>query len=161
MFSAVASYLFGMSAFSAMWSPRTTSSSWGLDLEHRPMLERILADTLLALHLAFILFAVGGSFLALRWPRLVWIHLPAAAWAALIALAGGLCPLTEWENALRRAAGMAGYPEGFIGSLLIPLIYPGGLTRSLQIGLGGLVLLLNAVGYGLLMRQRRAKRRFP
>ena len=118
----------------------------------------ILADALLVLHLLFILFAVCGSFLALRWPRLVWIHLPAAVWAALIALLGGICPLTELENDLRHSAGMAGYSDGLVGSLLIPLIYPHGLTRSLQIGLGVGVLLLNGIGYGLLFWQRRTAR---
>ena len=117
------------------------------------MLERILADALLILHLAFIMFAVGGSLLALRWPRMAWFHVPAAVWAAMIALTGGLCPLTEWENALRRNAGMAGYPEGFIGSLLIPLIYPSGLTRPLQMVLGGVVLLLNTLGYGFVLHR--------
>lgn len=122
---------------------------------------RILADALLVLHLLFIVFAIGGSFLALRWPRVVWVHLPAAVWAALIALLGGICPLTELENDLRQSAGMAGYTDGFIGSLLMPLIYPHGLTRSLQIGLGVGVALLNGIGYGLLIRQRRAARRLP
>jgi len=122
---------------------------------------RILTDALLVLHLLFIVFAIGGSFLALRWPRVVWVHLPAAVWAALIALLGGICPLTELENDLRQSAGMAGYTDGFIGSLLMPLIYPHGLTRSLQIGLGVGVALLNGIGYGLLIRQRRAARRLP
>ena len=123
------------------------------------MVDRILADALLVLHLGFILFAVAGSFLALRWPLLVWIHIPAAFWAALIALLGGICPLTELENELRRGAGMAGYADGFIGSLLLPIIYPRGLTRSLQMGLGVGVLLLNMFGYGLLIWRRRAQQR--
>lgn len=121
------------------------------------MMERLLADILLVLHLAYIVFAVGGSLAVLRWPRLAWIHVPAALWAVLIALKGGLCPLTDWENALRHSAGEAGYPEGFIGSLLIPLIYPHGLTRGLQIGLGVLVLLLNTAGYGLVLLRRRQR----
>ena len=120
---------------------------------------RILADTLLVLHLSFILFAICGSFLALRWHRLVWIHLPVAVWATLITLLGGICPLTELENDLRQSAGMAGYSDGFIGSLLLPLIYPHGLTRSLQIGLGVAVALLNGIGYGLLYWQRKIARR--
>jgi hypothetical protein len=123
------------------------------------MVSRILADFLLALHLFFIVFAVCGSFLALRWPRVVWIHLPAAIWAALVTLLGGICPLTELENALRHGAGMAGYPDGFVGSLLLPLIYPHGLTRSLQIGLGVAVVMLNGIGYGLLFWQRKTTRR--
>lgn len=123
------------------------------------MIERLLADILLILHLAYIVFAVGGSLAVMRWPRLVWVHVPAALWAALIALTGGLCPLTDWENALRRSAGGAGYPEGLIGSLLIPLIYPRGLTRGLQIGMGALVLLLNGAGYGIVLQRRRTGRR--
>ena len=125
------------------------------------MLNRILADALLVLHLSFILFAIGGSFLVLRWPRLVWIHLPAAVWAALIVLLGGICPLTELENDLRQSAGMAGYADGLVGSLLIPLIYPPGLTRTLQIGLGAAVALVNGIGYGLVFRKRKAARRVP
>jgi len=123
------------------------------------MVDRILADALLVLHLGFILFAVVGSFLALRWPRLVWIHLPAAVWAVLIALLGGICPLTELENDLRRGAGMAGYADGFVGTLLLPLVYPRGLTRPLQMGLGMGVMLLNGIGYGLLIWRRMAARR--
>ena len=123
------------------------------------MVNRILADLLLALHLFFIVFAVCGSFLALRWPRVVWIHLPAAVWAALVTLLGGICPLTELENTLRHGAGIEGYPDGFVGSLLLPLIYPHGLTRSLQIGLGVAVALLNGIGYGLLFWQRKTLRR--
>jgi hypothetical protein len=123
------------------------------------MASRILADLLLALHLVFIVFAVCGSFLALRWPRVVWLHLPAAIWATLVTLLGGICPLTELENTLRHGAGMAGYPDGLVGSLLLPLIYPHGLTRSLQIGLGVAVALLNGIGYGLLFWQRKTARR--
>ena len=123
------------------------------------MVDRILADALLVLHLGFILFAVVGSFLTLRWPWLVWIHLPAAVWAVLIALLGGICPLTELENDLRRGAGMAGYADGFVGTLLLPLVYPRGLTRPLQMGLGMGVMLLNGIGYGLLIWRRMAARR--
>jgi hypothetical protein len=123
------------------------------------MVSRILADLLLALHLFFILFAVCGSFLALRWPRVVWIHLPAAVWAALVTLLGGICPLTELENTLRHGAGMAGYPDGLVGSLLLPLIYPHGLTRPCKSGSVWPSYLLNGIGYGILFWRRRTARR--
>ena len=119
------------------------------------MTDRMLADTLLATHLLFILFAVGGGLLVYRWPRIAWMHIPAALWAVLIALSGGICPLTLVENDLRWGAGMNGYPDGFIGTLLIPLIYPEGLTRPLQIALGLGVLLLNGAVYGLLILKRK------
>ncbi len=125
------------------------------------MVARMLVEALLVLHLLFIVFAVAGGFLVLRWPLLVWLHIPAAVWAALIALVGGICPLTELENSLRHGAGMAGYPDGFVGSLLIPIIYPHGLTRFLQIMLGVSVIGLNGVAYGLLLKRRMRSRRRP
>ncbi len=43
------------------------------------MLLHLAADALVLLHLAFILFVLGGGLLLLRWPRLAWLHLPAVA----------------------------------------------------------------------------------
>ncbi|MCL4865603.1 MAG: DUF2784 family protein, partial [Gemmatimonadales bacterium] len=45
-----------------------------------PMLPRLLADLVLVLHLAFLVFVLAGGLLALRWRRVPWLHLPAAAW---------------------------------------------------------------------------------
>lgn len=116
---------------------------------------RLLADALLVVHLAFIVFVVLGGLLVLRWPKLAWLHLPAVLWGAGIEFAGGLCPLTPLENRLRGAAGEAGYGTSFIEHYLLPLIYPGALTRELQVGLGAAVLLINALVYAWLWRRRR------
>lgn len=122
------------------------------------MIARVAADLVVAAHFAFIVFVVVGGFLTWRWPRLAWIHVPVAAWGALIEFAGWICPLTPLENALRRAAGDAGYTGGFIEHYLIPVIYPAGLTRGLQLALGAAVLVLNAAAYGgLLWRSRRSR----
>ncbi len=118
-----------------------------------------LADAVVLLHLAFVAFVVLGGLLLLRWPRAVWIHVPAALWGGWISLAGWICPLTPLENALRRAAGGRGYGGGFVEQYLIPLIYPAGLTRELQIGLGVGVLALNAALYWRLWRRSRARAR--
>lgn len=115
----------------------------------------LLADAVLVLHLAFILFVVGGALLVRRWPRLVWLHLPALAWGAFIEFSGGLCPLTPLEVRLRVLAGEAGYAGGFIERYLTPLIYPEALTRELQIALGIGVIVLNLLAYALLWRSRR------
>ncbi|MFZ8914152.1 MAG: efflux RND transporter permease subunit, partial [Pseudomonadales bacterium] len=48
------------------------------------------------------LFVLLGGLLTLRWPWMPWLHLPAAAWGAVVALCGWYCPLTPIENALRR-----------------------------------------------------------
>jgi hypothetical protein len=48
------------------------------------MLYRVLADIVVMTHFAFILFAVLGGFLVLKWKRWAWLHVPAVVWAALI-----------------------------------------------------------------------------
>jgi len=117
------------------------------------MIYRIAADAVLLIHLAFIVFVVLGGWLVLRNARFIWIHLPAAAWGAFIELSGRVCPLTPLENQLRIASGSAGYAGGFIERYLIPVVYPSGLSRSVQVGLGLGVILVNAVFYGLLVKR--------
>jgi hypothetical protein len=111
------------------------------------MIYRALADTVLVLHLAFVLFAVGGGLLVLYRRSVAWLHVPAAAWAGLISLAGWICPLTPLENHLRHLGGQAGYAGGFIEHYLLSVLYPEGLTRGVQVALGAAVLVLNLVVY--------------
>lgn len=118
------------------------------------MTAAVLADLVVLLHLAFILFVMLGGLLVLRRRRLMWLHLPVVVWGAAIEFVGWICPLTPLENRLRAAAGEAGYSGGFIEHYLIPLIYPAGLTRELQWLLGALVLLVNAAVYWRVLRGR-------
>jgi len=118
------------------------------------MVWRILADAVVVAHLAFILFAAGGALLALRWRKAAWIHVPCALWAAGIEFFGWVCPLTPLEVSLRRLGGESGYSGGFVDHYLSPIIYPAGLTREIQIGLGLLVVLLNVVAYAVVWRRR-------
>ena len=121
------------------------------------MIYRALADLVLVVHLAFVLFVVLGGLLALRWPWVASLHIPAAIWGILIEYSGWICPLTPLENALRQSGGEAGYAGGFIQHYIQPLLYPGGLTRETQIVLGTLALLVNLIAYGLVIaRMRRA-----
>jgi hypothetical protein len=122
------------------------------------MLPRLLANLVVLLHLAFIVFVVAGGFLAYRWPRAAWIHLPAAAWGALIELRGWICPLTPLENHLRHLAGEAGYTGGFIEHYVIPVVYPSGLTPRIQILLGIGVVAINGIAYGGYALRRFARR---
>lgn len=122
------------------------------------MLPRLLADLIVVLHLAFVLFVAAGALLVLRWPRLTWIHLPAAAWGALIEFAGWICPLTPLENWLRLRGGAAGYRGGFVEHYIIPVLYPGNLTRVMQLALGAAVVAINVAAYGWLIRRVRARR---
>jgi Protein of Unknown function (DUF2784) len=119
---------------------------------------RAAADLVMVVHLLFISFVVGGAFLAWRWPRIIWAHIPAVVYGALVEFAGFTCPLTLLENYLRRHAGEAGYRGGFVAHYLVPVIYPPGLTRGMQIGLGVLVLLVAITGYrGFLRRHARGR----
>ena len=121
---------------------------------------RVAADTVLLLHFAFILFIVAGGLLVLRWPKLMWMHLPAAGWGALIEFAGWICPLTPLENRLRLAGGDSGLTDGFINEYLVFLIYPVGLTRGIQMALGAAVIAVNVAIYGaLLLRRSRLRRK--
>ncbi len=115
----------------------------------------MLADLVLVVHFLFIAFVVAGGFAAVRWPKLAWAHVPCFVWGALIEFAGWICPLTPLENDLRIASGQAGYSGGFIEQYLLPVIYPGALTREIQIWLGLSVLALNAVAYAWLLRRLR------
>jgi hypothetical protein len=121
------------------------------------MIASILADAVLVVHLLFIAFVVAGGAMLRRWPRVAWVHVPAAAWGTYATASGAICPLTPIENLFRRSAGEAGYEGGFIEHYLLPLIYPAGLTPTVQLVLGLVVVAVNAVTYGrwLLRRRRR------
>jgi hypothetical protein len=108
---------------------------------------RLLADVVLLVHAAFVVFVMLGGLAVLRWPRLAWVHLPVVAWGAGIEFAGGICPLTPLENHWRRLAGEQGYMGGFVEHYLMAALYPEGLTRGLQIVLGLVVLAVNAAVY--------------
>jgi Protein of Unknown function (DUF2784) len=117
------------------------------------MLYRVLADSAVLLHTAFVAFVMLGGFLAWRWRPLVWLHVPCAVWGVLIEYGGWICPLTPLENELRRRAGLDGYAAGFIEHYMIPVLYPAGLSRPTQAVLGTLVLFVNVVAYGVLLRR--------
>ena len=123
------------------------------------MWNSIAADAVMAFHFAFIAFALLGSFLVLRWTRVIWLHLPALAWGAYIELSGNICPLTPLENHFRELAGEGGYFGGFITHYLGPIIYPAGLTRSTQYLALGVLVVINLAGYALIWRRHRGARR--
>jgi uncharacterized membrane protein YhhN len=116
---------------------------------------RIAADLVLITHFAFVLFVVGGGLLAIRWPRVAWVHVPVAIYGTVIEFLGFICPLTPLENLLRHRGGEAGYSGGFIDHYIAATIYPSGLTRRIQLVLGLAVLVLNAVVYTIVVRRAR------
>jgi hypothetical protein len=117
------------------------------------MLYRILADLVVLLHLLFIIFVVAGGLLALPRAWLALLHLAALIWGIYIEFSGEICPLTPLENYFSRLAGDEEYSTSFIYHYLIPVIYPAGLTREVQIFLGLLVIVLNLAVYSFVLRR--------
>ena len=123
------------------------------------MLYRFLADLVVVLHVGFVLFVVLGGLFALRWPRAAWFHLPTAIWGAGIEFLQGICPLTPLENHLRKLGGESGYAGGFVEHYVLPVLYPSGLTRGVQLALGVFVIAFNLVVYALVLRRHASRRR--
>jgi hypothetical protein len=124
------------------------------------MFHLILADLVMILHVAFVIFVLCGGLLVLKWRWIAWLHLPAAIWGAVIEFTGWICPLTPLENWLREQGGKASYRSDFIAQYLLPVLYPVDLTQDLQLLLGTGVVALNAVVYWWLwqMQMREVSR---
>ena len=98
-----------------------------------PLAYRFLADAVLALHVAIVLFVVGGllAVLAGNWRGWGWVnrlwfrasHLAAIGIVVAEAWAGAVCPLTTFETWLRLQAGGRTYGSSFIGHWLQRLLY--------------------------------------
>ena len=117
------------------------------------MIYRTLADIVVVVHFAFVLFAMFGGLLVLRWVRCAWLHLPAAVWAAGIEFGGWICPLTWLEDWLWRMGGQTPVPASFVERYLMPLLYPHALTRGVQVAIGLSVVVVNLVIYATVVRR--------
>ena len=116
----------------------------------------LLVDIVVVIHVAFVCFVVGGGIAVWRWPWGMWIHIPAVVWAVGIEWYGATCPMTPLENWLRHRAGQVVSEGDYLAQYLEPLLYPRGLTRTVQIVLGVLVLGINVAAYVWLYRRRRS-----
>jgi len=118
----------------------------------------VLADLVVLIHFLFVLFVILGGILVLRWPRLAYVHLPAAIWGVTIEFAGWICPLTPLEKRLRESAGLASYEGGFVEHYILPVLYPAALTRTVQVVLGILVIGINFAIYRRVIAHGRMSR---
>jgi len=127
------------------------------------MLSQIAADFLVVLHLGFIVFVLFGGLFVLRWRWVLFLHVPAAVWGGIVELLGWRCPLTPLEQYFRQMNGLS-YQGEFVEQYILPLVYPVGLTRQMQIFFGISVFVINGVIYGCLIVKRmrsKGKKTFP
>jgi len=118
------------------------------------MLFQLAADFIIVLHFTFILFVLVGGILVLKWRWLIWLHLPAVIWGALISFMGWICPLTPLENMLRQAGGGEVYLTGFIEQYIVPLIYPSGFNHEMFVAIGLFVVVVNVIVYAFIFNKR-------
>jgi polyferredoxin len=117
------------------------------------LLYRILADVVVVLHAGVVLFVVLGLAAVLvgglrewGWVRNAWFrttHLLTILVIVVQAWCGVLCPLTIWEQQLRRAAGQQTYQGAFIANLVHDLLFveaPAWVLTALYTAFGAVVL---------------------
>jgi len=121
------------------------------------MVYGVLADVVVVVHLAFIVFVAVGGLIAWRRPWVLWLHVPSVVWGVAIVMVGFSCPLTPLEKTLRRLADEEGYGGGFVDRYIEGVVYPESLTPLLR----ALAAVAVVVGYAGLYRRRRAGRRVP
>ena len=115
-----------------------------------------VADVVVVAHLAYLVFVAVGGILAWRWPRLLWVHVAAVAWAVSILLLGQDCPLTDLQRHAERRAGEPLDDRGFVDRYLEGVVVPERYTTALRILMGALI----AVGWiGCWTRHREAEAR--
>jgi hypothetical protein len=115
------------------------------------MLYVLMADLVVVIHVAFIVFVGGGSLLARRRPWLAWLHAPSLTWAVASITIGTPCPLTALEKLLRRLAGEGAYAGGFVDHYVEGVVYPASLTPLIQ----AMALTAIVVGYRSFYRRQR------
>ena len=129
----------------------------GRDSRITLMIAGIIADIIVLVHLGFIVFVALGGFLVNKWRKIAFLHLPCASWGVLISFGGWICPLTPLEMNFRKLAGIAGYDSGFVDHYVMPIVYPDGLTRGMQIAFGVTILVVNLLVYVWILMNRNSE----
>lgn len=113
-----------------------------------------------AAHFAFLIYLPSGGFLALRWPRTIWVHVLTVAWGVGSVVAHVPCPLTALERWARERAGMGRLSQdGFIDNYVNGVMYPQGDTGLAQALAFCAVVVSWAVFAVVAARRRRVRRR--
>ena len=117
----------------------------------------LFAHLTLITHLIFILFVIFGGLLFFIHSKIIYIQLPALLWGIYIELTDSICPLTYLENWFLYEGELSTYSNDFINNYILPIIYPEGLTNEIQINLVILLIIINALIYGLIYKDLKRK----
>ena len=112
----------------------------------------LFANLTLIIHLTFILFVIFGGLLFFIFSKIIYIHLPALLWGIYIEITNSVCPLTYLENWFLYKGELSTYSNDFINNYIFPIIYPERLTNEIQINLGILLIIINALIYGFIYK---------
>jgi hypothetical protein len=115
-----------------------------------------LADLVLVVHLAYVAYLPLGGFLAWRWPRTIWLHVAAVVVGLASITVHFDCPLTTWEQSLRRRGGQHPYTDGFVDHYLTGKVYPHGYAWAAQL-LFAACIIVSWVGFYVRQRVRRER----
>ena len=118
------------------------------------MVYRLLADVVVAAHLAYLVFIPLGGFLAWRWRKMIGPHLAAVAIGLVSITIRFECPLTSWEKSLRQRGAQHPYEGGFIDHYPAGTVYPHVYDRVVQATMAVAVI----VAYAVLIRRRSSSR---
>jgi hypothetical protein len=124
------------------------------------MTYRLAADVVVVIHFMFVVFVVIGGVLALRWPKVLWAHVPVVMYSVWIIAFSITCPLTPLERNLRERGGEVRYAESFVERYVEGVLYPGDMLRQAQAA-AAVVVIASWVAGGLRRRavhRRRADR---
>jgi hypothetical protein len=116
---------------------------------------RVLAEVTMVAHFAYLVFVVFGGFLAWRWPRAILAHLFAVCLGVAIIVAGANCPLTYFEDQLRRSAGGPGLPRGFVDGYIEGVLYPERYAAQVRVLVGAVIVVSWLGAYVMARRARR------
>jgi hypothetical protein len=110
----------------------------------------VWAHLVAVVHGLAVVLMLTGALVALRLPRLLWVHAPVAAAILAVNLAGAPCPLTDLELALRERVGREPYTGGFLGHYALAPVGLDVASPAVQAGVYTVALVPNVLGYGLL-----------
>jgi hypothetical protein len=117
----------------------------------------VLARVVALAHLAFVVFLVVGGPLALRWRRLLPVHLAVVGITIALNRTATDCPLTTLEKDLLLSADAGTYRHGFVQHYLVEPVHPSGASPAVTLVLIAIWLVPTLVAYALIFLTRSSR----